>query len=46
VIALLAEVLPQASRHDYGGAGHMPQGTHPEEHVEATARFMLGADDR
>jgi pimeloyl-ACP methyl ester carboxylesterase len=44
-IALIAEVLPRPSRHVFSGAGHMPQGTHPDEYVEAVAGFMRQADD-
>jgi pimeloyl-ACP methyl ester carboxylesterase len=45
VIELIAEVLPQASRHVFSGAGHMPQGTHPDEYVEVVSGFMRRADD-
>ncbi|MGH2556344.1 MAG: alpha/beta fold hydrolase [Actinomycetota bacterium] len=44
VIALIAEVLPKASRDVYGGAGHMPQGTHPDEYVELVSGFLRQAD--
>jgi pimeloyl-ACP methyl ester carboxylesterase len=45
VIARLADVLPKASRHLYRGAGHMPQGTHPDEFVELVSGFLRRADD-
>jgi pimeloyl-ACP methyl ester carboxylesterase len=45
VIARLADVLPTVSRHLYGGAGHMPHGTHPDEYVEVVGGFLRRADD-
>jgi pimeloyl-ACP methyl ester carboxylesterase len=45
VIARLLEVLPRVSQHLYGGAGHMPQGTHPDEYVEVVGGFLRQADE-
>jgi pimeloyl-ACP methyl ester carboxylesterase len=44
VIARLLEVLPMVSQHLYGGAGHMPQGTHADEYVEVVSGFLRQAD--
>jgi pimeloyl-ACP methyl ester carboxylesterase len=44
IIERLSEVLPKASRHVYSGAGHMPQGTHPDEYVEVVGNFVRKAD--
>ena len=36
----LAQLLPQAKRTMYAGAGHIPHVTHPEEYVAELAAFI------
>ena len=38
--ANLAQLLPQAHRHQYAGAGHIPHATHPEEFVSTVLGFV------
>lgn len=40
----LAELLPQAVRPTYAGAGHIPHVTHPEEYVAQVVAFVQSAD--
>lgn len=35
----LAATLPQAKRHGFPDAGHLPHATHPDQYVEAVAEF-------
>lgn len=43
VLSRLMELLPQAQRAVYRGAGHIPHVTHPEVYVNRTLEFMSGA---
>jgi pimeloyl-ACP methyl ester carboxylesterase len=43
VIAKLGSALPQARRHVFAGAGHVPQMTHPDAFVETIAGFLASS---
>ena len=40
IVAALADVWPGVARHTFGGAGHAPHLTHPEEHVRVAHAFI------
>ncbi|MEU8518013.1 alpha/beta hydrolase [Streptomyces sp. NBC_01216] len=40
VLERLAAALPQARRHLFEGAGHVPHVTHPQEYAETVIRFL------
>jgi pimeloyl-ACP methyl ester carboxylesterase len=40
VLDRLAEALPQAQRHTFEGAGHIPHVTHPQEYAATLTRFL------
>jgi pimeloyl-ACP methyl ester carboxylesterase len=40
IIACLAAALPDAHRHTFAGAGHVPQFTHPDEWVATLTAFL------
>lgn len=42
IIAVLADALPDAQRHTFAGAGHVPQLTHPEDYVATVTGFLAG----
>lgn len=44
VLDRLAELLPQAVRVTYSGAGHIPHVTHPEEYVTEVLSFTQSAE--
>ena len=39
----VARALPEALRHTFPGAGHVPQASHPEEYVEVVTSFIHAA---
>ncbi|MER7465413.1 alpha/beta hydrolase [Streptomyces sp. NPDC097981] len=43
VLDRLAEAVPQARRHTFEGAGHLPHVTHPREYAAALTRFVQEA---
>lgn len=45
VLNKLMELLPQAERAVYRGAGHIPHVTHPDAYIERTLEFMSGAKE-
>jgi pimeloyl-ACP methyl ester carboxylesterase len=40
VVARLARALPNATRHVFAGAGHVPHLTHPQAYVEVVGGFL------
>jgi pimeloyl-ACP methyl ester carboxylesterase len=44
VVDALAAVLPDAQRHTFRGAGHVPHLDHPDEFVGPITRFLAAAD--
>lgn len=41
VLGRLADALPQARRHTFAGAGHLPELTHPDELAEVVEGFLV-----
>ena len=39
----IAAMMPQATRHTYAGAGHVPHLSHPEEYVRVVTEFLKGS---
>ena len=40
IIGRLAEVMQRSERHVYGGAGHVPYMTHPDEYIKTVTDFI------
>jgi pimeloyl-ACP methyl ester carboxylesterase len=45
VVDRVAAALPQATRHTFAGAGHVPQASHPRHYVERIETFLVAAGD-
>ena len=43
VVGRIAEVLPEAKRYTYAGAGHVPHLSHPEEYLDTVTSFIKRA---
>lgn len=46
VVERVARALPQARRHTFPGAGHVPHLSHPQEYVEVVSAFIREAAGR